>query len=475
MELKRPSQSELEMMSKAELISMINLLFDLLEKYSGQVAGFSGKIDQLEEKVQDLEKKQTPKKNSRNSSQSPATDLSRKHKKSDKKKKLGPPDGHKGTSRKLIENPDLIVDVPLKNCPRTGQKVKTKSKSYKRHQIIELEPVKAIVIELHRQTTTGPDGKTIVAPNPDGINNNQRYGPNLKMHIAYMRYEQNLPWSKIWNYFKDIVGLKIGIGTIQSIFDELQSDLESEYQELKKDIANSQIVGCDETGFHVNSEKWWIHLARTEDTTVFIPNKSRGHQVLQDLLGKDFDGWLCTDFWGGYSSKFYPNAKFQKCVGAHLLRDIEYAIQCEKGKGTYAQQLFNLFFDAIILKKYFIFDTPEYREEVVEKENRLDALLTDGMDTVTMEGEKLRKRLIKYRDHLLNFLYYEKLNPDNNASERDIRDYVMIRKISGAYRSERGIEATSIAKSIISTYKKRKIDFLERFKLAFGDYAYDTS
>ena len=127
------------------------------------------------------------------------------------------------------------------------------------------------------------------------------------------------------------------------------------------------------------------------------------------------------------------------------------------------------------MKKYFIFDTLEYREEVVEKENRLDALLTDGIDTVTKEGEKLRKRLIKYRDHLLNFLYYKNLNPDNNASERDIRDYVMLRKISGSFRSESGIEATSIAKSIISTYKKRKSDFLERFRLAFGNYAYDTS
>ena len=217
MELKRPSRSELEKMSKAELIALVEMLFGVNKKYSGQVADFSGRIDQLEEKVQHFEDKQTPKKDSGNSSQSPATDLSRKRNNNGGKKKPGPPSGHKGTSRKIVENPDIIADIQLEKCPRTGQDINTKSQSYHRHQIIELEPSKVFVIELRRQTTTGPDGKTITAPNPEGISNNQRYGSNLKMHIAYMRFEQNLSWSKIWNYFKDLVGLKIGSSTQSSV------------------------------------------------------------------------------------------------------------------------------------------------------------------------------------------------------------------------------------------------------------------
>lgn len=469
MNIVKPDRSELENMSKTELVDLVEKLFDLIESLSLELKSNKDRIASLEKKVQELGNNEKPRKNSTNSSQSPAIDLSRKRKKGNEARRKGPPKGHKGSGRKLVEKPDFIVNIPVERCPRTHESIASSSKSFKTHQLIDIEPLQLRVIELRKQTTTGPDGKTVTAPNPDGVKSHQRYGPNLKKYISYLRFVMNTPWEKIRSFFRDFSRLEIGVGTIDTIFKELMQDLNKEYDELKTDIRQSEQIGCDETGIHVMGTKWWVHLVRSETTTLFVPNKSRGHQVLQNTIGEEFNGWLVSDFWGGYSEKFYPNAKFQKCTAAHLLRDLKYAMESEKGKGRYAENLYNTIFEAFILKKYFKFGTPEYWSECDGIEKSLDELLDDSKDTMTDEGRKIKKRLKKFRYHILNFLYYKTLPYDNNASEREIRDFARVRKISGSFTSESGIQATCIVKSIISTYKKRGIDFINRLGQAFGE------
>ena len=107
----------------------------------------------------------------------------------------------------------------------------------------------------------------------------QCFGPTLKAHIGYMRFRQNVTWDGILKWFEEMVGEKISAGTLQNIFNEIKSSLESEYFKIKEDIRNSDIVGADETGFKLNGEKWWIHVYRTEKETLFTHSKSRGHKV----------------------------------------------------------------------------------------------------------------------------------------------------------------------------------------------------
>lgn len=454
MDVKKITPELLETFSKEQLIDCVLKLV--------------AQVETLTKRVEELEGKNSPPKNSKNSSIPPSTDLKRKHNRSDRKNQYGPPKNHKGVSRKISTNPDEIVEIPITKCPRTGQPFKSNSKSYKRHQIIEIEPVRVMVIELRRQITTGPDGKTVVAPHPEGIPRYKRYGPNLKLHIAYMRFEQNVSWSRIWNYFKELVGLTLGIGTLRSIFRELKEDLEADYDALKKDIQEGTVVGCDETGFHVNGKKWWIHAAQTKDTTLYVASPSRGHAVLQEVLGADFTGRIVSDFWGGYSTKFYPKATFQKCVGGHLLRDIIYAIDCEGDRGTYAKQLWNIIFEALILKKFFIFGTTEYTQERDELEKRLNELLEQDVEKCVSEVKRLWKRLIKYRDHLFPFLYEEHVPSDNNGSERVVREVVCCRKVSEAYKTEEGLKELVLVKSVLQTLKKRGKNIVSRILQAFS-------
>jgi transposase len=466
MEIKRPSQAQLESMSKQELIKLVNQLFDVMEQMKAE---YEKKINQLELRIEELESKIKPKKTSTNSSISPSTDLARQPKKNKKKGQYGPNKGHQGKSLKITKDPDIITFIPIEKCPRTGVAIHSESESFKRHQIIDIEPVKLLVIEIRRQITTGPDGKTIIAPHPEGLKRYKRYGPNLKSYVSYLRFELNVPWKKILSFLKDIVGQKIGTGTLQSIFQELRFDLEKDYQEIQGKLRESSLVGADETGIHVNGDKWWIHAYRTEELTLFNASLSRGHKVGHEILGNDFEGTLLSDFWGAYNDKFYPLASFQKCVGSHLIRDLEYVQDCEKGKGDFGKKLKEVFLDAIYLKKFFIFGTPEFINERESIEFRLNELLNDEMAIPSKEGKRIWKRLRKYREHLLLFLYFEKIPSDNNGSERDIREMVVCRKISGAYKTKKGIEALATIKSVISTMKKQGLNFYHRLEQAFID------
>jgi hypothetical protein len=68
-------------------------------------------------------------------------------------------------------------------------------------------------------------------------------------------------------------------------------------------------------------------------------------------------------------------------------------------------------------------------------------------------------RIDRWRDKLLLVLDQPELPVHNNTSERDIRDYVRRRKISGGTRSDTGREARNTFTSLKKTCQKVGISF----------------
>ena len=69
-----------------------------------------------------------------------------------------------------------------------------------------------------------------------------------------------------------------------------------------------------------------------------------------------------------------------------------------------------------------------------------------------------QKRIIKYRDHVFTFLYHPDVPPDNNGSERAIRNVKVKQKISGQFKSYTGAETFAILRSIIDTAIKNNLN-----------------
>ena len=98
MNLQRPTQADLDGMSHAEKDALIGLLFEA-------VVSLEGRLKELEERVE---------KTSRNSSQPPSSDGLRKGAAQPRRrgeKPSGGQGGHPGETLRMVETPDVVVDV----------------------------------------------------------------------------------------------------------------------------------------------------------------------------------------------------------------------------------------------------------------------------------------------------------------------------------------------------------------------------
>ena len=107
-------------------------------------------------------------------------------------------------------------------------------------------------------------------------------------------------------------------------------------------------------------------------------------------------------------------------------------------------------------------DLKKYRQHPVDKdkktlENRFDALFTRKTGFATLD--QALKRLFLNKSELLLVLQRPDVPLHNNLSERDIREYVKRRKISGSTRSDTGKACRDTFTSLKKTCRKLNISF----------------
>lgn len=106
------------------------------------------------------------------------------------------------------------------------------------------------------------------------------------------------------------------------------------------------------------------------------------------------------------------------------------------------------------LKRYKRNQDPDLKREV---EAHFDELCRTKTSFATLN--QALKRLAKNKKELLLMLKRPDIPLHNNLSERDIRAYVIKRKISGSTRSENGRRCRDTFTSLIKTCQKQKINF----------------
>ncbi len=98
-------------------------------------------------------------------------------------------------------------------------------------------------------------------------------------------------------------------------------------------------------------------------------------------------------------------------------------------------------------------------------ENRLEKLLACELDEKLKELVSFRKRMLKYKDYILSFLYHPKVPPDNNGSERAIRNVKVKQEISGQFKLWKRVENFMVLRSITDTAMKNDQNVLKALNL----------
>ena len=452
-----------------------------IEIFIKQVAQLTKRVERLEQEnisirqensmlKEKLAKYENPK-NSRNSSLPPSKDENRpprtKSLREQTDKKPGGQPGHKGNTLKMTSTPDIIIEHIAEYCSCCGHDISDlPCEVIGVRQVVDLPPVQPEYTEHRVYKTTCPCGNVTKSDFPPGVNTPVSYGSNVESLIGYFHCRQYIPFDRMREIFHDLFHLPLSEGGLHHILNRLATKALPAYELIRGMIARSKVVGTDETGVKINGKNHWYWTWQNENLTFIAASENRGFKTIEENFSQGVSqSVLVHDCW---KSHFQTQAQSHQVCLAHLLRELNYFT--ERYKDPWPGKFKKALKEAIEAKKQMnIGDYYQHYPPRSDIEDQVTALLGEVIDEQHKELVSFKKRMVKYRDYLLNFLYHPNVPPDNNGSERAIRNVKVKQKISGQFKAMAGAKQFAVLRSITDTAIKNGQNVLNALML-IADY-----
>jgi transposase len=463
------------LITKAQNIGLSRILYRTLPSMEDQISILLAKIDGLMNRINALESEverlttrlaryETPK-NSRNSSVPPSKDENRPMKtKSLRKsegKSPGGQKGHEGNTLSMTESPDTIEEHTPGYCNHCGKDISNmESILVSRRQIVDISPIVPQYTEHRIYRVACTCGHSTESAFPRGINAPISYGPNIEATVAYLHTRQYIPFERMSEYFSNVCSLPISQGAICGILKRFAQKALPAYQLIAREVETAKVVGSDETGAKVNGKKGWFWTWQSKVATFIAYSFNRGTATIDANFANGFEkAVLVHDCW---KSHFETMATSHQLCTAHLLRELQYFE--ERYQSPWAIDVKDMLHQALELKQNLTLKDYFYPiKERTKLEERLLTLLQTPLDEKMKEVCTFQKRLIKYQNYIFTFLYYPDVPPDNNGSERAIRNIKVKQKVSGQFKTMRGAEIYAMIRSITDTCIKNNQNIWSAF------------
>jgi transposase len=412
------------------------------------------RIHALEAIVAELQRRQAEleiqlaraRKDSSTSSKPPSSDIVKPQKepppegKGERKKGAQP--GHPKRDRAPFP-PDQIDEVhmyTLEGCPECGGDLEPSDAAPRVIQQVEIVQ-RPVVIEEHRGKAywCRRCRKIHYAPLPVEVEKAGLTGPTLTALVGYMKGACHASFSTIRKFLRDVVGFKISRGQLAKIIGKVSNALAGPYEEILRSLPSEATVNVDETGHKENGERFWTWCFRANLYVLFRIDKSRGSDVLIDVLGKEFDGVIGCDYFSAYRKYMKDfHVAVQFCM-AHLIRDVKFLITLpDEPTKAYGERLLD--------EIRAMFGVIHRREQMQEAaflealEARRQKILTVGLEHVpeSREAQNMANRFRKHGEAYFRFITTPGMDPTNNVAEQAIRFVVIDRLVTQGTRSEKG-------------------------------------
>jgi transposase len=243
----------------------------------------------------------------------------------------------------------------------------------------------------------------------------------------------------------------------------------------------SDLIHADETGLYCENGRYWCFVFSNTKFTYLDINKSRSKKALDEIgILNNYTGNLETDFYAMYRK--YPDIKNYFC-NAHLLRELTFIHEIEgkywgkrfmntllklksldRTQNNFISQRDDLISSLKTIIKYNLEIETRLQEENLRnlEEERVKKRLKKKIGKKAQTpANNLLNRLNKYLDGYLGFTYNIVIPFTNNQGERDLRFIKVQQKISGTFRTLNGAKNFLKRASLISTFKKQKLNVLE--------------
>lgn len=403
-------------------------------------------------------------------------------------KKRGGQIGHIGHERKLypVEMCQEVIDHYPEKCSKCGSQVKESNSQIYRHQVVEVPPVKPIVIE-HRfhQMTCTCCGKENQAPLMAEIIGKGGYGSRVAAYIGLFSSQYRQSYRQIERIMQAVFGIHMSLGTIKNLRTEVSEAVRDAVTGAQEYVQQQPTVAVDETGFkqrngdgqNAAKTSGWLWVVVTPLIISFQVILSRATTAAQTVLGETFTGFITSDRCPAYN---WVDVSHRQLCWAHLKRDF---IQISERVGASAE----IGADLLVQEKLLFNLWHQFRNEQLTRSQLIQSVkpIQAEFSSILLEAAELHidpqektplaktvrtcRNLLKLEVAFWLFVSEDGVEPTNNAAERAIRPAVIWRRTSFGSDSLAGSEFVSRLLTVVSSLNLQErniLDFLTESILA---------
>lgn len=381
------------------------------------------------------------------------------------KRKRGGQPGHPKHERQLIDSEavDKTYHHGLDECPGcTGTDLWLLEGPPRIRQQVELQPI-VWTLEEHRAYGyyCQDCDQVHYAEFPEAVVKEGLFRQRMTALVAYMKNVCHASFSTIRKFIRDVLGLQVSRGYLAKLIQKVSSALETPYEELLERLPLEAKLNVDETGHKENGERFWTWVFKAQLYVLFRIDKSRGSDVLIEVLGQEFNGVLGCDYFSAYRKYMKDcDVTVQFCL-AHLIRDIRYLTTLPDAETqAYGERLLQgvreLF--AVIhgrderTASAFSADLEQAKATLLEialgeVPSEFDA---QGKEQKS-EAQNLANRFRRHGRAYFEFITTPGIDPTNNVAEQAIRFIVIDRHVTQGTRSANGRRANERLWTVIAS------------------------
>lgn len=419
-------------------------------------------VRQLREEVRQL--KALLGKNSSNSSLPPSANAPQAAPPVSKAKtgrKAGGQPGHPPHLKQVLPPERISQTVPLvpKRCPRCQTLLPKEAgpddPEPTRHQVADLPPVRAEVIEYQGHGRTCPCCGEVTWANIPAEIRQHSIGPGLAAAMAYLAGCHQVSKRGVEEIVETLFDVPVSLGTVSNLEQEMSQALAPAHAEAVQAVQAAPIKNTDETGWKKHGKRCWLWVAATTQVAAFVVHAGRGLAGLATLLGQTIRGIVVSDRWSAYGQ--LPVYRRQLCW-AHLERDFQALVDLGGKAKPYGQELLGLAED-VFHYWHRVRDSTmtrgTMRRYIDEQRPWLRDLLERGSVCGCAKTEALCGNLLALEPALWTFTRVAGVEPTNNRAERVLRKAVLWRKKAFGCVSDAGCRFVERILTVVQTLRQQ--------------------
>ncbi|RUL86497.1 IS66 family transposase, partial [Tautonia sociabilis] len=244
-----------------------------------------------------------------------------------------------------------------------------------------------------------------------------QYGPRLLGLAADLKHRLGVSYRKCSAALLTLTGLVVASAALVRSGHRLRRLARPSYDALVEAARRSEVQHVDETGWKIGGRSAWLWVFADEHATLSRIRPSRGHEVVVEVLGEEYEGVLVSDCFLADDPLDFAKSK---CT-AHLLKRCS-EVERSKSRGAvrFSRRMAALLRRAMALKRRRGAMSPHgYAVQRGKVHAELDRLLA-GTYT-DPNNARLAKLLRKHRGSVLGFLDHDGVEATNNLAEREVR------------------------------------------------------